>query len=251
MVAVLSMHAGSEELCRAMLVHLDGDYPALAKLLNRKTQPTPEACYFCKEAGVPSGSGSKTLYGQFWRYLPEDHPGRAVAHKLNYINPRNETNPIPDIGSPPPPPRTFSSADDAGEEGISTSLSGCCPLSMAQQVASLKHSWSCSLLFTPPCTCMCTCTLAHFAGLSNAYQCSMHARYAPCQPCSSSANISCIAPCLPQCTVHAYVPSSRSNLSRLLCSSNRACLLSCVYGACRDLRIQPAALLGPNAHGVI
>lgn len=88
------------ETVRAMLVAIIGDYPALAKLLCRKQQPTPEACFFCKVAGTIAWAG-KTLYGQFWRWLGRNHPGRQQAHTLNYksLNANVTTG-------PPPPPST-------------------------------------------------------------------------------------------------------------------------------------------------
>lgn len=68
-----------------MLSHLTADYPALRKLLGRKIQPTPLACFFCKIFGVRAWLG-KTLYGGFWRWLPlNDRAARKEGQGLNYL----------------------------------------------------------------------------------------------------------------------------------------------------------------------
>lgn len=87
---------GNTQVVRVMLVHLIADYPALAKLLNCKMQPTPKACFFCHLQGIMAWTG-KVLYGAFYRWLPHratdaraegakvnitDHRGNVVATQL-------------------------------------------------------------------------------------------------------------------------------------------------------------------------
>lgn len=88
---------------RAMLGHLIADYPALGKLLGRKMQPTPLACYMCKVRGVFAWVG-KTLYGGFYRWLPASDPARRAGHKLNYKPLPVDSNTTPT--SVPSSPRT-------------------------------------------------------------------------------------------------------------------------------------------------
>jgi hypothetical protein len=108
-----------------MLVDIIGDYPALAKLLNMKSQPTPEACFLCKEAGIPI-TPQKTLYGQFWRYLPPGHPGRAASCHLNCVNPRNSSNSTtPDAETPAPPLRSFPPAHNTSKRVTLGSVCRC------------------------------------------------------------------------------------------------------------------------------
>jgi hypothetical protein len=101
---------GKTEHVRAVLVAIIADYPALAKLLGRYIQPTPEGCFFCEERGVWAWAG-KVLYGGFWRWIAEPAQ-RAIGRLLNYKPlqpPANNPTPAcePAVNTPKPAARTL------------------------------------------------------------------------------------------------------------------------------------------------
>lgn len=100
-VEMFNASTGQTERVRAMLVHIIGDYPAMAKLLSRKMQPTALACFLCKIKGFTAWQG-KALYGGFWRWLAGNcRNERAAARSLNYKPPPRPEAAAPELPLPP------------------------------------------------------------------------------------------------------------------------------------------------------
>jgi hypothetical protein len=113
-IDIFNACTGKTSCVRAMLVHVDADYPGLAKLLGRKQQPTSLACFLCQVQGFIISKG-KAIYAGVWRWLCADHEIRQQAHVFNYQ----------------PPPATPAMASAAGSNTNSTASAPPAPTTQA------------------------------------------------------------------------------------------------------------------------